>query len=142
MSEASNTRVVKEAYAAFARGDVSAILNLLDDNVEWEAVKGTEGVAPHAGLRRGRPAIAEFFQQVDQNVAFDVFEPREFVAQDDLVVAIGRYTGTAKPTKRSFSSDWVMVFTLRDGKVVRFREFADSAQLVKAFAGKAAMSAV
>ena len=142
MSEADNTRIVKDAYAAFARGAIGEILNLLDDNVEWEAVKGAEGVAPYAGLRQGRPAIAEFFQLVDQYVKFDAFEPREFVAQGDQVVAIGRYSGSVNPTRRPFASDWVMVFTVRNGKVVRFREFADSAQLVNAFAVGAERSAV
>ena len=51
MSEDRNVQVVKNAYAAFLRGDVPAILSLLDDAVEWQAVKGAEGVAPHAGLR-------------------------------------------------------------------------------------------
>jgi len=133
MSEASNTQIVKEAYSAFLRGDVNAILDALDDAVEWEAVKGTEGVAPHAGLRRGRAAVEAFFKQVNDSILFETFEPREFIAQEDMVVAIGRYVGTVKPTRRPFSSEWVMAFTIRDGKVVRFREWTDSAQLVRAF---------
>jgi len=38
----------------------------------------------------------------------------------------------------SVSSDWVMVFTMRDGQVARFREWTDSAQLVKAYGPSAA----
>lgn len=138
MSEVRNTQVVKDAYAAFLRGDVNAILSSLDEAVEWEAVKGTEGVAPHAGLRRGRAAIAEFFKQVNDGVVFETFEPREFVAQGDMVVVIGRYRGTVKSTSRPFSADWVMAFRIRDEKVVQFREWTDSAQLVRAFAHEAA----
>jgi len=137
MSEAQNTQVVKDAYAAFARGDVNGILAQVDDNVDWEAVKGTEGVMPTAGVRRGRKAVGEFFSQVASSIAFDAFEPREFVAQGDSVVAIGQYKGKSKETGRPFSSDWVMVFTLTNGKITRFREFADSAALVRAF-GKTA----
>jgi ketosteroid isomerase-like protein len=106
--------------------------------VQWEGVKGAEGVVPQAGKRRGRATIGEFFAQVASTTQFDTFEPREFVAQGDTVVAIGRYTGKAKPTGRSFASDWVMVFTFNDGKVATFREFTDSAQIVKAFGQAAA----
>ena len=133
MSETQNTQIVKDCYAAFARGDVQTIVNHLDDNVDWQAVKGTEGVLLTAGARRGRAAITEFFSQVSSTIAFDAFEPREFVAQGDQVVAIGHYRGKSRETGRPFSSDWVMVFTLRNGKITRFREFADSAALVRAF---------
>jgi ketosteroid isomerase-like protein len=139
MSEALNTQIVKDAYAAFGRGDVNAILATLDEHVEWEGVKGTEGVVPTAGLRRGRAEVGQFFSQVNESIAFERFEPRQFVAQGDIVVALGYYSGTAKPTGRTFSSDWVMVFTLKDGRVTQFQEFADSAALVKAFATAAAV---
>ena len=133
MSEASNTQVVKDAYAAFGRGDVQGILSALDEKVVWEGVKGTEGVMKTAGVRNGRPAVGEFFAQVNETIAFEAFEPREFVAQGDVVVALGTYRGKSKETGRTFSSDWVMVFEFRNGKIARFREFTDSAALVNAF---------
>jgi hypothetical protein len=133
MSEALNTQVVKDAYAAFSRGDIDGVLALLDDHVVWEGVKGTEGVMKTAGVRTGRPAVGEFFSQVSETIQFESFEPREFVAQGDTVVSVGQYRGTSKETGRGFSCDWVMVFDLRNGKVVRFREFTDSAALVGAF---------
>jgi ketosteroid isomerase-like protein len=137
MSEAQNTQVVKDAYAAFQRGDINTILGLLDEEIVWQAVKGTEGVVPTAGVRHGRAGVAEFFKQLGEAVAFDAFEPREFVAQGDTVVAIGYYRGKAKPTGRPMSSDWVMVFNFRGAKIARFREFTDSAAIVRAFSADA-----
>jgi uncharacterized protein len=131
--EAENTKLVKDAYAAFQRGDIQAVLATLSDDVEWQAVIGTEGVVPTSGLRRGRAGVGEFFQQLSASTAFDAFEPREFIAQGDQVAVIGRYKGKALTTGKAYDSEWVMVFTVRNGKVVRFREFADSRQLVAAF---------
>ena len=131
--EAQNTRVVKEAYAAFQRGDIPAVLAALDDDIQWQAVIGTEGIVPTAGLRRGRAGVAQFFQQLADNVTFDAFEPREFIAQGDQVAVIGRYKGNAKTTGKTWDVEWVMVFTLRNGKVVRFREYSDSLKLAAAF---------
>ena len=133
MSEAQNTQSVKDAYAAFGRGDVNAILSMVDDSVEWEGVKGTEGVAPHAGLRRGKAAVGEFFQLVGSTLDFQAFEPREFIAQGDTVVAIGFYKATVKATNKQTASDWAMVFNFRNGKIVRFREFTDSAAVIRAY---------
>lgn len=134
MSESANTQVVKDAYAAFQRGDIDAVLALVDDNVEWEAVKGTEGVVPTAGLRRGRRGVAEFFSQLAASGEFQSFEPREFVAQGDQVVSIGEYEMTVRSTSRRVKAEWVMVFTIRNGRIARFREWTDSAQLIRAYA--------
>ncbi len=135
MSEAQNTQTVKDAYAAFGSGDVHGILALLDESVEWEGVKGTEGVLPQAGLRKGKGAVAEFFQLLGSTIEFQVFEPQHFVAQGDTVVALGRYKATVTATKKTIDSDWVMVFDFRGDKIVRFREFADSAQAIRAYGG-------
>ena len=52
MSEAQNTQSVKDAYAAFGRGDVNAILAMVDDSVEWEGVKGAEGASVPVAVAR------------------------------------------------------------------------------------------
>jgi ketosteroid isomerase-like protein len=133
MSDATNTQIVKDAYAAFLRGDVPAILDMLDDNVRWQGVKGAEGVMKSAGLRQGRAAIAGFFADVASTVAFESFEPREYIAQNDVVVALGRYVGKSIETGRRFDQDWVMIFRFANGKIAEFQEHTDSAALVRAF---------
>ena len=138
MAEAANTQLIKEAYAAFQRGDIAAILNSCDDNVEWQGVIGTEGVLPQSGLRRGKAQVGEFFKQVADTTDFKSFEPKEFIAQGDKVVVLGSYSAIMKPSEQRYASDWVMVFTVRNGKVTGFREFSDSAQLVRAYKGVAA----
>lgn len=137
MSEAQNTQLVKDAYAAFLRGDVNAILAMVDDNVDWHGVIGTEGVLPQAGRRHGRAAVAEFFRQVAESTNFEAFEPREFIAQGDRVAVLGHYTGTTNPSGQRFASDWAMIFDIRNGRFVRFREFTDSAQIVRVYGAPA-----
>ncbi len=133
MSEAQNTQIVKDAFAAFLRGDVNAILAGLDDNVQWHGVRGTEGVMKSSGLRRGKAAVGGFFGDVASTIQFDTFEPREYVAQGDVVVALGHYTGSSKETGRKFDAPWVMVFRFKNGKISGFEEYVDSAQLVRVF---------
>ena len=128
----------EDACAAFRRGDVNAIVALLDEQVEWEGVKGSEGVAPHAGVRRGRAAVGGFFSIVGSTLDFQEFVPKEFIAQADQVAAIGSYKATVKATRKVAAAAWVMVFTFRNGKIVRFREFSDSAAINGAFMGAAA----
>lgn len=130
--EGNNTKVVQDAYAAFARGDVESIIALVTDDIDWKPVHGAAPDVPMAGHRSGKAAVREFFKLVAENMHFSVFQPREFVAQGDKVVTLGHYTGKS-PAGKSFDSDFVMVFTLRDGKVTAFQEFSDSAAINAAY---------
>lgn len=134
MQEAQNTKVVQDAYAAFGRGDIPTLLGYMTDDIHWQPVIGTAKHVPFSGERKGKASVAEFFKRVAESEDFQQFEPREFVAQGDTVVAIGHYRAVTKATGKSFESDFVMVFTLRDGKVATFREFTDSAGINAAFA--------
>jgi ketosteroid isomerase-like protein len=49
------------------------------------------------------------------------FEPREFIADGDKVVALGHYAWHVKATGREFGDDFAHVFTLCNGKVIRFQ---------------------
>ncbi len=133
MQEAQNTKVVQEAYAAFGRGDVQGILDRLTDDVIWKGVYGAAAYVPTSGERRGKAAVATFFKQLAESVKFSKFEPKEFVATGDKVVALGSYTATTS-TGKGFDSDFSMVFTFRDGKVSHFQEFTDSAAINVAYA--------
>ena len=55
------------------------------------------------------------------------------LAAGDEVVATGAWSGIARPTGRSFASDWGMVFGLRGGKITSFRVVEDTAGLSAAF---------
>jgi uncharacterized protein len=132
MEDAQNTRVVQDAYTAFERGDIPGILAALDDNVIWKPVMGAGAHVPTAGERRGKIAVGEFFKILGVTVDFERFEPAEFIAQGDKVVVLGHYAAKTPAGKR-FVSDWVMVFTLRNGKVVSFQEFTDSAAIDRAY---------
>ena len=65
-------------------------------------------------------------------MSFSQFEPKEFIATGDKVVALGHYTATT-PIKKGFESDFAMVFTLRNGKVTHFQEFCNSAAIKAAY---------
>jgi uncharacterized protein len=132
MQEAQNTKIVKDAYAAFGRGDIPALLGSFADDINWVGVYGTGPHVPTSGERHGKTAVAEFFKQVAANMNFSRFEPREFIATGDKVVALGHYTAST-PTKKTFDSDFAMVFTLYNGKVTHFQEFCNSAAINAAF---------
>jgi uncharacterized protein len=131
MSETNNTEIVKEGYAKFGGGDIDGLLSLFSDDIEWTTP--TVNGASFTGKRNGREAVAEFFSQLNENEEFTNFEPREFIAQGDRVVVLGTSAATVKSTGRTAETEWVHIFTVRDGKVTSFQEFFDSAAIERAY---------
>lgn len=93
-------------------------------DIDWE-LTDVPGLA-FTGKRKGCEQIAEYFEQFDQKLAIREFTPREFIAQGDKVVVLGHSAWTAKETKVDIESDWVHVFSLKDGRVSAFREYLGS----------------
>jgi hypothetical protein len=118
---------------ALARQDFPAIIDRLDDSIVWKGVYGAGPHVPTSGERHGKNQVAEFFKQVAANANFSRFEPKDFIATGDKVVALGHYTATT-PLGKKFDSDFAMVFTFRSGKIVEFQEFMNSAALDAAYA--------
>jgi uncharacterized protein len=47
----------------------------------------------------------------------------------------GHYAATIRKTGRKAASDWVHIFTVRNGKVAAFLEFTDTAEFARASKG-------
>lgn len=134
MTEQENTQIVQGVYDAFTRGDIEAVLNALTDDVEWW-IDGPPEI-PYAGTRYGREQVAQNFVTLNETVDFEHFAPEEFIAQGDQVVAVGADQRRVRATGKLVENKWAMVFTLRDGKVARFRAFESSAAAVAAIRGE------
>lgn len=131
MSDQNNVAVVRRAYENFKGGDIEGLLNSLTDDVDWRLPE-IEG-AGFSGARRGRESVGGFFSQLAESQDSLSFEPREFVAQGDKVVALGTYRWRVKKNGREYGGDWAHVFTVREGKIEGFHEYMDSAAARAAF---------
>jgi len=131
MSETDNTRLVQQCYEMFGKGDVPGLLSSLADDIAW-TVPEIEN-ASFAGSRTGKEAVGRFFQELNESEDMTAFEPGEFIAQGDKVVVLGKSTATVRATGNTYSTDWVHLFTVTDGKVTKFHEFFDNAAATRAF---------
>lgn len=119
------TDIVKQAYEAFGRSDVPAILNLVADEVDWELVGPTS--LPYAGRRKNHKEVADFFAAVARADDIHAFEPREFIEANEHVTVLGWEEATARDTNKKFESQWAHVFTVKNGKITRWRGFLNTA---------------
>jgi ketosteroid isomerase-like protein len=117
-STAKPLEVVQTAYAAFGRGDLPAILNLVSENVDWKFI-GSRGL-PYTGIFRTKNEVAKWFASIPEADDIQAFEPREFINGGEHVTVLGWERTRALPSGKVFESEWTHVFTVRDGRVVRF----------------------
>jgi ketosteroid isomerase-like protein len=126
---------IRDAYACFLRGDVPAFLALMTPDVELQ-FQG-DRAAPYTGRVRGTAALAEWLGKVAQADDIQAFEPREFLAGADHVTVLGHERTIARATGRTFETDWVHVWWLRDGRIARVVGMFDSEAAGAARAGAA-----
>jgi uncharacterized protein len=132
MNEQQNTQTVQAGYELFGKGDIPNLLKLYTDDVEF-VIPGASQAIPYAGIYRGKEAVATFFTKLHEAMEFERFEPVEFIAQGDKLVALGYAKGQVRATGHSEEEEWAHVFQLRDGKVSRFQVYTDTAAVAQAF---------
>lgn len=126
---AENVEIARQAYETLNEGGLDRITEFLDPDVEWEI----RGVAPNAGSYRGLDAVREVIE--DWLGAFDELriEPEEFIdAGPDQVVVLVRDQGRIKGADARIDHRFAHVWTLRDGKLVRFQSFFEKEQALQA----------
>src|SRR4051794_27333232 len=104
----ANKAVVEAAYAAFARGDIAGVLDLVDDSVDWSS----PATLPQGGQFRGKEGVGKFFQAVGagwSTLTLDV----ESVSEDGAtVIGVLRADGT-RSDGRTDGYGAAHVFTVR-----------------------------
>ena len=119
----SELKKIKSVYDAFAKGDIPSVLATMSADIEWTEAEGF----PYGGTYHGPKAVLEnvFMRLGSEWIGFAAV-PHEFVDGGDTIVAMGKYSGTYKRTNKSFEAQFAHVWTLRDGKAVRFVQYVDT----------------
>jgi uncharacterized protein len=118
--------IVRGMYEAFDRGDVAAVLGAMHPDVEW--VESEALAMPTRGTHVGHRQIVEHvFDTVPRDWEEFTIIPQDFFADGNTVIVRGRVVGIAKATGRSMDAPYVHIFTLADGKLVRYTDHQDTA---------------
>ncbi|MDQ4117033.1 MAG: nuclear transport factor 2 family protein [Actinomycetota bacterium] len=126
----SNVDLVKSIYAAFARGDVPAVLATFDQDISWQ----TPATLPWStGDYHGPEGVAEYFGQFMTALTDPAIVTDEFLDAGDQVVVHGEERATSTATGRRFAARFAHSWTLRDGRVTRMRAIIDSATVRDSF---------
>ena len=130
-----SVEVVRSMYEAFGRGDVPAVLGAMAADIEWHEAEGM----PYGGVYHGPDEVAQkVFGPLLEDVPDFALTPEEFIPSGDTVAVVIRYTGTGKATGKALNLLVAHVWDVRDGKIARFRQFADTAKYLEVVPAEAA----
>src|ERR1700704_1990317 len=116
-----NVEVVRRMLQAFADGGLDAMAEFWDPDLDWRAA---EGAIDDVGEMHGPVVVRRYIQDwIDTFDDFGVVVEELRDVGDDRVLSIQRLKGQAKLSGAETDLRYALVSTVRDGKVVRAREY-------------------
>ena len=127
MSE-ENLQVVRAGFDAFSRGDMPAMLELVDPSVVFTQIPDAPDVQSFHGHEGFSQGLAQTIGIWD-DFSIELREMRDF---DDHVLASLRWWGRGPSSGMQMEVDICALYTFRDGKIVGLQLFPSEQQALEA----------
>jgi len=131
MATEDDVELVRSAYEAFARGDASAVLELVDDAFEWTYLDPAFE-DPEPQVCRGRDELAAGLGRMARHGLRSRLE--EVAGAGDKVMVVVHTPGLDATRTRKADDRNFEVVTVRDGRIVTMRACRDRSEAAR-FAG-------
>ncbi|MCW2295366.1 nuclear transport factor 2 family protein [Rhodococcus erythropolis] len=121
-----NIELIEKVYRGFDQQDVQMVLDVLDENIEWNEAEGTYWHADSPYI--GHQAILDgVFAKIAEDFDDMRVIPDRIVGLGKTVIMQGRYQAkSCRRTGRPLDAQVVHVWDLHDGKAFRFQQYVDS----------------
>jgi ketosteroid isomerase-like protein len=117
--------VVRRAFAAYARGDVSAMMRLVDPDLEWTFLDPSE-LDPQPRVCHGRDQLESALRRrADQGLRSAI---EEVVGSGDRVMVVEHIPGLDARRARRAGDRNFHVLTVRGGRIAALRACRDRAE--------------
>lgn len=113
MADHPNVDVIRRGYEAFSAGDMNALAEVMDENVIWHV----PGNNPHSGDYKGRDETFAYYAKLGEASEGTLkVEVHDILANDEH--AVGMHRDTAQRGGKSLDTNEILIFHIRDGKIV------------------------
>lgn len=120
--------VIRNIYVAFGKGDIPSVLGALASDIRWTEAEG----GPYGGVSIGPQSVLDnVFMKLGSE--WDDFSAvaNEFIANDDVIVVLGDYSGSYKSTGKSLQAPFAHVWRMQNGKAISFDQYTDTAMFLQ-----------
>jgi ketosteroid isomerase-like protein len=132
VTSSENVELIRRFYEGWSRGDMDAVSECVHDEMEFDWLNA---MGPFKGAYHGAQGLAQFWR--DMSDAWDQFAPEvEEVIESEgerlVVVSVVRARG--KGSGIEVEARGGMLFTVRDGKILKGKFFQTKAEALAAAA--------
>lgn len=132
LASSDNVAVVDGLYQAFAKGDVPAVLAVMDANIVWNEAENfpyadrNPYIGPDAVLNGVFARIGEEWEY------WNLTDIQLHDMSNNMVLATLRYKAKHKKTGKVIDSQTAHLWTLKDSMITAFQQFTDTKQAAEA----------
>src|SRR5262249_1530705 len=127
-----NEKILRDAYARFADGDMPYLYSVLADDVIWTST-GDRNVMPLAGEGRGHAGVRDYFKTSRGHWDVPEHKAIEYFANGDTRFAVRVSVEAINlRTKARVRFNKVDLVTMANGKLTTYEELFDTEPLIKA----------
>jgi ketosteroid isomerase-like protein len=125
-----NVEIVGSAFLALADRGFDGLAEFLHPEINWRAMEGApDDIGEMLGTEAACRYVEDWFETFDDFTTI----PEELIdAGEGCVVGVLHVLGRAKLSGITTELRYAALFTLRDGKVARIREYADRQEALDA----------
>ena len=117
---------VRELYEAFADRDIGRVLELCSDEISFDWSPDTQH-SKHSGRGHGKAAFLEHLAALGDDFEYQSMLHTDVIAEGDRVAVQVEARMTGRATGRSILLRGADFWTVREGKIVDFVQYYDSA---------------
>ena len=125
-ADGPHTQVVKQAYGAYAKGNIDGVVSTTADDVDWGGFGGASEGAPYARYT-GHDGVRKWFAGLAAETGPYMLSDLHFSEDGDTVTVTGNMAATATATGKQITGPFVHVFRFRGNKIAWFGNYSDSA---------------
>ena len=124
-----NVNAIRNLYDLFAKGDVPTVLAGFDQNIEWNEAEnfpyadGNPYIGPNAVLE------GVFMRLGSEWDYWKLTDQVYYESKNGEILVTGRYNAKHKKTGKEINAQFVHIFWIENGKVIKFQQFADTYQV-------------
>ena len=127
--------LVAELYDAYERRDFARVADFIHEDIDW-MIYGPVSIFRFAGPRRGRVAVLEVLAAIAQIFILERYERELVLVEGDRAAIMGDVTFTQRATGRLLRFRVANFLRFQDGRVIQFREFANTFDVVEQVLGR------
>ena len=135
MSEGGTRETVQRLYDTYARRDFDQIAAAIHDDIDW-VIYSPVSVFPFAGRRQGRGAVLQAMAGIAEQYVLESYKNEITIVDSDRAAVMSDVSFTQRATKRILRFRVANFLRFQDGKLIEFREFAKSFDVVEQALGR------